>query len=190
MTPLLNTERKKILVLGLLLAAWVLLVITRVSPTGTNKPARSLPSANSTVAEKRGGPGEGEIPRFKQYLLDLPLPPYKKEHTNLFGAPPPLPPPPPPPVVAPPPPPPDPFYEEVKQYKFVGSSAGQGGPQAFLSKGTDLFIVKVNDTLGTLYVVKEIHQDALTLRSPAGDKEVTLSSSGGTGGSRPTPPRP
>lgn len=197
----LDARRKKLTLLALLLGAWGALLLVRPDLTVGNKPTSPVRPSRPEAAQRRGGPAEAEIPRFRQDLLDLPLPSYRKERQNPFGEPPPPPPPPPPrptvllaptpaPVAVPPLPTPDPFYEEVKQYRFLGTGRDEDGARAFLAGGPDLLIVKPLDTLGTRYVVKDIQEEVLVLRSTEGEKELTLSLSGAAGGSSRTPPRP
>ncbi len=202
----LGGQRKNVVLLGLLLGAWGVLLVLRASPSSGKKAAAPARPPQVEVARRGGVAIPADVPRFRQELLDLPVPPYQTETHNLFGSPPPPPPPPAPvvrpaptpipvatpvptPPAPPPPPPPDPFFEEAKQYRLLGTARGAQGAQAFLVKGPDLVIVRANDRVGTRYVVKEIREEALTLGSAEGDKEVVLTLSPATDGRRPAPPR-
>ncbi len=222
----LGATRGRLGLLGLLLAAWGLVIVLDPSPTAGNKRAprshvqatasRGAQAGAQTRAARSGARVPQELPRFRQDLLDVPLPEALEPAADLFGRPlvpaapaaatprpvptpqpvmvprpvaPPAPlptpapvaPPPPPPVVVaapsppPPPPTPDPFFEEWRQYRLLGTAEGAGGAAAFVMRGPDLLVVRQADQVGTRYLVKEIQDESVVLVSPDGEREVILS---------------
>ena len=113
----------------------------------------------------------------------------------------PAPPPPAPAVYVPPPPPPPPTPEELAaqrererveqerqsreraiqqarqqmtQYRFLGYLSQNGEPQAFLGKGTDLYILKVGEIVEGQIQVGRIEPLSLTLHAPTLAVESTI----------------
>jgi hypothetical protein len=190
------STRAKILLLGALVALWVLILVFRI-------PGDPLPRSGSEPPRGRAprAAAGDSVPRLKTDLVGRARAPYPAEVHNIFGAPPP----PPTPAQAPgpsgpaaaPPPPPDPFQEGAKQLRYVGFLQSGDTATAFLVRGQEVYTVPVGGLVGGQFRVLEVRDDSVLLGSPAGDRQVRLSLAGdaGTslrppeaGGPGPTPP--
>ena len=87
------------------------------------------------------------------------------------------------PAVAPPavPPPPSPEVlaaeaarQELAQYRYLGYLSRNGREEAFLSKGTELYIVKSDETIEQRVRVKTVTPTGVTLQEPRSQVERTI----------------
>lgn len=139
--------------------------------------------------------GQADATRLHLELLDRELPRFAGFRRNIFSPifrdeakPPPfkpLPPPPPPvralpppprPVqAAPPPPPPAPVEDrELAKFTFLGFLKKNGEKTVFLSNNGEIFLAKKGSGVGARFVVTDLTDDAITIRSVAGGNEVVI----------------
>ena len=106
---------------------------------------------------------EVKLPAFKP----LPLPP-----KPVFVPPPQLPPPAPP---APAPPTADEVAaSEMAKFTFLGFLKKGGERTVFLSSNNEIFLAKKGSHLGTKYQVSDVTEDAITIKSIAGGRELVI----------------
>lgn len=131
---------------------------------------------------------EQERPRFSGYRRNIFSPIFKEEVKLPPFKPVPLPLPPkpvavpPPPVAAaavPPPPPPPPTEEdlmakEMAKFTFLGFLKKDGTKTVFLSKDNEIFLAKKGSILAQKFEVAEITDDAITIKSRTGGKELVM----------------
>lgn len=179
-------------VLGVLLAAWVLLLAMRVMED--REPERrplTFTSGQVVKAERPGNapvllalasPESGSlaVPRKPSKNIFAPLRFARPKPKKVAAKPEP---PPPPKPEAPPPPPPGPSPEELAaaqarkqmaQYRVLGYSAEGAAPRAFLGKGNKIFIAQVGEELEDRIVVAAISAEAVKLRETRTKLEATL----------------
>jgi hypothetical protein len=127
-----------------------------------------------------------EAPRFSGYRRNIFSPIFKDEVKlppfKPLPPPPrpvlPLPPPPAPPAPAPAPPP-APTAEdiaagELAKFTFLGFLKKNGERTVFLSSNNEIFLVKKGSNLGTKYQVTDLTEDAITIKSVAGGRELVI----------------
>jgi len=165
----------KLLILAALLCLWVVIALVRW-PSAT--PLRRSAVSTDVKGPRIPGGTLASLPQLKTELLRIPHELYPPQVTSMFAAPPP---PPSPPVeavrpVIPPPsaPPPDPFAEAAKQLHFLGFLKSDATAAAFITRGTELFVAAVGDTVAERFRVVSVQENAVTLASPEGDKQVRL----------------
>ncbi|GFO70265.1 type II secretion system protein PulP [Geomonas limicola] len=113
-------------------------------------------------------------PIFKE---EVKLPPFKPVPLPLPPKPVALPPPPPVPVAPPPPPPPteeDLIGREMAKFTFLGFLKKGDERTVFLSKDREIFLAKKGSTLAGKYQVSGLTDDAITIKSLSGGKEVVI----------------
>lgn len=127
-----------------------------------------------------------EAPRFSGYRRNI-FSPIFKEEVKLppfkpLPPPPrpvlPLPPPPAPPAPAPAPPP-APTAEdiaagELAKFTFLGFLKKNGERTVFLSSNNEIFLAKKGSNLGTKFQVTDLTEDAITIKSVAGGRELVI----------------
>jgi len=93
----------------------------------------------------------------------------------------PPPPPPPAPVQAPPPPPPSPeeianqlAENELSKFTFLGFLKKDGEKTVFLSSNNEIFLAKKGSNLGQKFQVADLTDDAITIRSKVGGRELVI----------------
>ena len=127
-----------------------------------------------------------EFPRFSGFRRnifspifreELKLPPFKPlpPPPKPVAGPPPAPPPPPPP-----PPPPAPPTEdqiaagEMAKFTFLGFLKKDGAKTVFLSSNNEIFLAKKGTYLGPKYQISDLTDDAITIKSIAGGRELVI----------------
>lgn len=90
-----------------------------------------------------------------------------------------LPPPPPPQPVQAPPPPPPPSAEqiaesELSKFTFLGFMKKDGEKTVFLSSNNEIFLAKKGSQIGPRFLVTNLTEDAITIRSRAGGTEIVI----------------
>ncbi len=191
-------NRQKLILFVLLIVfvitlAWSFLHVPR------QKSVAKLPVAPGvrTSPAKGGAPAQPDENKIHLDLLDREFPRFTGYQRNIFQSlyrteakfvppipkaalPPPVPP---PAAVAPAPPPPPPTPEQLArqdmaQYTFLGFLKKGAKKIIFLSQkqgqNNEFFLVKKGDRLAGKYVVSEITDDALTIKTVPGDNEVIL----------------
>lgn len=124
-----------------------------------------------------------ELPRFTGFRRNIFSPIFKEE----VKPPPfkPLPPPPRPvrfpsqpvPAMAPAPPPPSPEQiadSELAKFTFLGFLDKNGEKTVFLSSNNEIFLAKKGSNLGSRFQVTGLTDDAITIRSIAGGREIVI----------------
>lgn len=112
---------------------------------------------------------EAKLPAFKPLPPLPPRPP--RGQLNL----PPPPPAGPPVVTTPPPPTPDQLFEqETRKLNFLGFLKKNGNKTVFLSYNDQILLAKKGATLANKFVVKDITDEAITLKPVAGGNEVVI----------------
>ena len=93
----------------------------------------------------------------------------------------PPPPPPPAPVQPPPPPPPSPeeianqlAENELSKFTFLGFLKKDGEKTVFLSSNNEIFLAKKGSNLGQKFQVADLTDDAITIRSKVGGRELVI----------------
>ncbi|MGH7167460.1 MAG: hypothetical protein ACREII_02910 [Nitrospiraceae bacterium] len=204
------TERAKWRLLGALALVWLIVFVVRVAtePEPQRMPLK-FRSGETVAAESTRN--DGGVPGLVRPKLARGSQAPFKTPKNIFApaelsgearqaqAPRPrrnpvtpalAPPPPPPPAVAftaPPSPSPEQLAAQqarqwLGQYRFFGY-LGQGGDQrAFLSKGHDIFIVRVGDSIEGRIMVTAIDASSVKLRETGTSLETTLSLTKDSGG--------
>ncbi|HEY5512847.1 MAG TPA: type II secretion system protein PulP, partial [Geomonas sp.] len=128
-----------------------------------------------------------EAPRFSGYRRNI-FSPIFKEEVKLppfkpLPPPPrpvlPLPPPPPAPPAPAPAPPPAPTAEdiaagELAKFTFLGFLKKNGERTVFLSSNNEIFLAKKGSNLGTKFQVTDLTEDAITIKSVAGGRELVI----------------
>jgi hypothetical protein len=159
------------------------------------RPGEAAPAARKGAA---AAAGDTAVARLHIELLDRELPRFSGYRRNIFSpifqdevkAPPfkPLPPPPrpvlplpppPAPVAAPPAPPPAPTEDEVAagelaKVTFLGFLKKDGERTVFLSSNNEIFLAKKGSRLGSKYQVSDLTEDAITIKSDAGGRELVI----------------
>jgi len=126
-----------------------------------------------------------ELPRFSGYRRNIFSPIFKEEVKLPPFKPLPLPPPPkpvvllpPPPAPAPPPPVPPTADEiaavDMSKFTFLGFLSKEGAKTVFLSSNNEIFLAKKGTHLGQKYVVSDLTDDAITIKSVAGSRELVI----------------
>ena len=123
------------------------------------------------------------LPRFSGYRRNIFSPIFREE----VKLPPfkPLPPPPkpvaapptsPPPVPAPPAPPTEDQLAaaEMAKFTFLGFLKKDGAKTVFLSSNNEIFLAKKGTMLGLKYQVSDLTDDAITIKSTAGGRELVI----------------
>ena len=163
---------------------------------------KNRPGAAATVIRKGSAPApEGvadngdvhlalldrNVPGFNGFRRNIFSPIFKDEKTppvplKLLPPPPPvkLPPPPPPAAATPQPPPPAPPTEEqladaeLGKFTFLGFLKKNGEKTVFLSKNNEVFLAKKGSKLGPKFQVTDLSDDAITIKSVAGGRELVI----------------
>lgn len=194
-----TNERKKWIVLGGLVALWVVMIMVQRSQTTSPRPtAVSSVPRRVTVAQPRRsarrpakqGEERLEMPRLKLNRLERVRPPFEPKARNIFASiepssafPPSRPDKPQVATTPPIPPLPDPFFEESKKVQFLGYAEADGKAMAFVSYESEVLVVPERGTFGRLFQVKKVKEEVLILSSPDGTKEVRLELGPGPEGS-------
>ncbi|HBG08058.1 MAG: type II secretion system protein PulP [Geobacteraceae bacterium GWC2_58_44] len=164
---------------------------------------KQRPGAAAPAVGSKGGAapkGAGDEARVHLELLDQGEPQFTGFRRNIFSpifseelkVPPfkPLPPPPrpvqapapaPAPLPAPPPPPPSPEQvaaqladSELSKFTFLGFLKKNGEKTVFLSSNNEIFLAKKGSKLGQKFQVADLTDDAITIRSVAGGREIVI----------------
>ncbi|HJV34093.1 type II secretion system protein PulP [Geomonas sp.] len=156
---------------------------------GTAAPAAPTPGTAAPAASQQGGVElallDREPPRYVAPSRDI-FSPIFREEVKLppFKPLPPLPPPrplgqanvpPPPPAPAPPPPTPEQLAEaEMRNLAFLGYLKKNGNKTVFLSYKDQILLAKKGATLANKFVVKDITDEAITLKPVIGGNELVI----------------
>ena len=175
-----DSHKRKILILVVLLGAWGLIFAFRSSLGTPPKPAVRGAAAPARKTAAQGG----GLPRLKTELLHLPPAAYPPEVHNIFGTASPA------PgslqaAVAPVPagpPPPDPFQEEAKRLRYTGFLQAGDKMMAFIVQGPEVHTVEVGTTLLGRFRLQAVTEDAVLLSSITGDRQVRLPLAAEAGG--------
>ncbi|GFO59470.1 type II secretion system protein PulP [Geomonas silvestris] len=111
---------------------------------------------------------EVKLPPFKPVPVPLPLPPRPAAVPPPLSAPPAAPPPPPPPSEE------DLIAREMAKFTFLGFLKKGDERTVFLSKDREIFLAKRGSTLAGKYQVSGLTEDAITIKSLAGGKELVI----------------
>ncbi|HJV64958.1 MAG TPA: type II secretion system protein PulP [Geomonas sp.] len=195
-----NRQKATLAVLVIVLACSVLYAIIRSPRQREATPQelrRQQPAAGKSVqsAPPAGQPGKVELalldrepPRFAAPRRDIFSPVFKEEvklppFKPLPPLPPPKPPrtlnlPPAPPMQAPPPPPPptpeQQAENEMRKLTVLGFLKKNGNKTVFLSFNDQILLARKGATLLNKFVVKDITDEAITLRPANGGNEVVI----------------
>lgn len=152
-----------------------------------NAPAAKAPAADNS--EVHLALLERSMPGFSGFRRNIFSPVFRDEKKQ---APLKLPPPPPPvklpplpqpaasaPPAPPPPPPPPPTEEELAnvelgKFTFLGFLKKNGEKTVFLSKNNEIFLAKKGSKLGPKFQVTDLGEDAITIKSVAGGRELVI----------------
>jgi hypothetical protein len=198
------TKRTQWLALVLLLGVWagVAIWVIKAVPEPQRVPLKYVTGRASRTEASRSQAGAGlqvnlallEAARRRANQafvapknIFAPLPTEKEKMASTHTkrkAPTNAPPPAPAPAVAAPavPPPPSPeelaaeaARQELAQFRYLGYLSRDGREEAFLSKGTDLYIVKSEETIEQRVRVKTVTPTSVTLQEPRSQVERTVS---------------
>lgn len=111
---------------------------------------------------------EVKLPPFKPVPIPLPLPPRPAAVPPPLTAQPVAPPPPPPPSEE------DLIAREMAKFTFLGFLKKGDERTVFLSKDREIFLAKRGSTLAGKYQVSGLTDDAITIKSLAGGKELVI----------------
>lgn len=177
-----SADRKKLIVLISLVVVWALLIVIQRDPGRDLEPtvspvvrrSRTRPKAVTRPGREKG---RSEMPRLTLGQIKRERPQYAREARNIFASiertrfPTPT-----KPKVAPPapPPPPDPFLIEAKEIKYLGFAKAKGQATAFLGVGNEIMVVSEKEVFKGRFRVKAVKEEAVTLSSLDGTKEVQL----------------
>jgi len=142
----------------------------------------------SGSAPERSKPGTAQPNdnRIHLSLLDRQITRSSDNKRNIFWLAPlrsitrtPLPPPPPPPLppshITPPPPPPvSPARAEMAKFTFLGFLKKEGRKIIFLSRGTEIILVKKGDTIDNRFKVTDLTDEALTISSTSESGQIVI----------------
>jgi hypothetical protein len=172
----------------------------RRAATLTYRPGVAVPvPARSGAGQPQGGSAEGrvhlalldrELPRFAGFRRNI-FSPIFSEETKLppfrplpppprpVAIAPPPPPPPPMPVLPPVPPPPPPTPDEIAagemaKFTFLGFLKKGGARTVFLSSNNEIFLAKKGTTLLSKFQVTDLTDDAITIKTIAGGRELVI----------------
>jgi hypothetical protein len=124
-----------------------------------------------------------QLPRFSGYRRNIFSPIFREEVKLPPFKPLPLPPKPvalpAPPSMPPPPPPPPPTAEELAasemaKFTFLGFLKKDGARTVFLSSNNEIFLAKKGSFLSPKYQVSDLTDDAITIKSVAGGRELVI----------------
>ena len=158
------------------------------------RPGAAAPAARKAAAIAPRAEADGsalhlaaldrELPRFSGFRRNIFSPIFKEEVKLPPFKPLPLPPKPVvlPPVPAPPPPPPAPAppsaddlaAADLAKFTFLGFLSKDGAKTVFLSSNNEIFLAKKGTHLGQKYVVTALTDDAITIKSVAGSRELVI----------------
>ncbi len=167
--------RAKLIILASLLCIWGAIALVRLPSETPVRPGGFSTDVNGP--RTRGGT-VGNFPRLETKFLAIPNEHYPPQIANMFAA---LSPPSPPkvevvrpPALPPSPPTPDPFAEATKQLHFTGFLKSDARVAAFITRGAELFIAAVGDTVAERFRVASVQEDAVTLASMDEGRQVRI----------------
>jgi hypothetical protein len=171
----------------------------RRAATLTYRPGVPVPApVKSGAGAPQGGSAEGRVhlalldqeqPRFAGFRRNIftpifseevKLPPFKPlpppPRPVVIVPPPPAPPQAPPPVPVPPPPPSadDIAAGEMAKFTFLGFLKQGGARTVFLSTNNEIFLAKKGTTLLSKFQVSDLTDDAITIKTIAGGRELVI----------------
>ncbi len=186
-----SKDRKKLIVLMALAIFWIGLIVVQRSRVPAAPQATPAKRAQRATASTRQAKKRSKVPELQLSQVERVRPPFEPEVRNIFGSITPVPSPTAPKTRAatqaalPPPPPPDPFVVEAKTIRFLGFAEADGRATAFVTYGSEAFVVTEHEVFGNKFRVKQIEEDALILNSLDGTKEVRLGLGPGPGAALP-----
>lgn len=198
-----NRQKLALSLLLIVLAVSIVVSYFRMPHQKEAPSLKNRPGAPATVLRRGPAPAKGAAvddsgvhlalldraqPSFGGFRRNIFSPIFREEKSPSTLK---LPPPPPPPIKLPPPPPPVPVHapspppppppteeqlanQELAKFVFLGFLKKNGEKTVFLSSNNEIFLAKKGSRLGPKYQVSDLTDDAITIKSVAGGRELVI----------------